>query len=71
MNILVFKTNVSNQTQVKRLSTHMKAMEGVIKWSVDLHDCDKVLRIEASNLLPHRVEHIVSNAGYYCKELQD
>jgi hypothetical protein len=49
----------------------MKTMEGVIKWNVDLHDCDKILRIEASGLLPHRVENIVSSAGYYCEELQD
>ncbi len=71
MNILIFKTNIADSKQVKYVSPHLKSLNGIIKWTVDLHDCDKVLRIEANKLSPHSVESLLANAGYYCEELQD
>ena len=69
MNILVFKTNVEDVQQVRKISPHIKNINGVLQWNIDLHDCDKVLRIVADGLSPHSIETILQNAGYYCKEL--
>lgn len=69
MDILVFKTNVEDAKNVRKISPHLKNITGVLKWNIDLHDCDKVLRIEADGLSPHSIEEIINNAGYYCKEL--
>ncbi len=71
MNILVFKTNIEDIKQVRKLSPHLKNIHGILKWNVDLHDCDKVLRIEANDLPPNSVEEILQQAGYYCVELED
>ncbi len=71
MNILIFKTNVADATQVKQLRTHFKNVSGIRRWTVDLHDCDKVLRIESDELTPHSIENLLQGAGYYCKELDD
>ena len=71
MNILVFKTNIEDSRQVKYLSPHLKALDGIIKWNVDLNDCDKVLRVETEQLQPFAVVNVLANAGYYCAELQD
>lgn len=71
MNILVFKTNIEDVKQMRKLSPHLKNIQGILKWNVDLHDCDKVLRIETDHLSPHSIEEILQNAGYYCVELED
>lgn len=71
MEILVFKTNIEDAVQVRKLSPHLKNIEGILKWNVDLHDCDKVLRIESDNLSAHSVVAILEHAGYHCSELED
>jgi len=69
VNILVFKTNVEDVKQVKKISPHLRNIHGVLKWNIDLHDCDKVLRVEVDGLSAQSIEVIVQNAGYFCKEL--
>lgn len=71
MEILVFKTNVEDVKQIRKLSGHLRDIKGICKWNVDLNDCDKVLRIEANGITPQFVENILVDAGYYCKELED
>ncbi len=70
MGVLVFKTNIVNTKHVKLVSPHIKSIEGVQNWNVDLHDVDKVLRVVADDLSPHYVEAVVQRAGYFCTELQ-
>lgn len=69
MNIHVFKTNIINSTHVQQLSNHISSIDGIAKWNVDLHDCDKVLRVEANDLTPDAIATVVQMAGYYCVEL--
>lgn len=71
MEILVFKTNLDNPELVNRVTPVLQTMPGVQKWNVDMHDCDNVLRIEATELSPRSVEMVLQNAGYYCEELED
>lgn len=71
MEILVFKTNIRYQKNIHAISTFLNDMQGVIRWNIDLHDKDKVLRIEAIDLSPRAVEHTLTYAGYYCEELPD
>lgn len=71
MDILVFKTNLDNPELVNRVTPVIQTMPGVQKWNVDMHDCDNVLRIEATELSPRSVEMVLQNAGYFCEELED
>lgn len=71
MNVLVFKTNIEDTKQIKYLSPHLKLVDGILAWNVDLHDCDKVLRVEAEQLHPNTIVAVLNNAGYYCAELAD
>jgi len=71
MEVLVFKTKLEDTKQVRELSHHLKNLQGINKWNVDLQDCDKILRIEADGITPHSVEEVLQEAGYYCEELED
>ncbi len=70
MDILVFKTNLRFKKNISEAVTHLENIPGVVKWNVDLKDCDKVLRIESNNVSPKLVEKALSDIGYYCKELE-
>ena len=71
MEILVFKTNLQYKKNLKQVIPHLNELKGVIKWNIDFHDKDKVLRIVGSDLSPRVVESTLKNAGYNCEELMD
>lgn len=71
MDILIFKTNLESPELVNRVKPLIQNLQGIRKWNVDMHDCDNVLRIEATELSPRSVEDTLQKAGYYCEELQD
>jgi hypothetical protein len=68
--ILVFKTNLSDSKRINDVESLLDIHPHIIKWNVDLDDCDKVLRIVSRNIAGAEIENILLNAGYYCEELQ-
>jgi hypothetical protein len=71
MEILVFKTNLTDTVRVKDVESYLDIHPFIQRWNVDLKDCDNILRIESSGVGVNEVEKILFNAGYYCEELQD
>ncbi len=70
MQILVFKTNLANNRHIKKTGSSLNLHPFIKEWNVDLHDCDKILRVVTENIAPVEVENIVFNAGYFCEELK-
>ena len=69
--VLVFRTNLVSARDIHRISPLMGDTPGILKWNVDQHDIDNVLRIETAWLLPEDIIRVVANAGYLCEELPD
>jgi hypothetical protein len=69
--VLVFKTNLVSARDIHRISPLMGDTPGIIRWNVDQHDIDNVLRIETAWLLPEDIIRVVTDAGYICEELPD
>ena len=71
MEILVFKTNVSDRGHIESVRPHLRKLDDILKWNFDLLDEDYILRIEATNRLnPREVERALYQAGYDCQVLQ-
>ena len=70
MEILVFKTNLSDSAHINNVSELLNLHPAIHRWNVDLKDIDNVLRIQARDLRPAEVEDMLVNVGYYCKELE-
>jgi cell fate (sporulation/competence/biofilm development) regulator YmcA (YheA/YmcA/DUF963 family) len=70
MEILVFKTNLTNTRHIKNVRPALNLHPYIKEWNVDLNDCDKILRVVAENIPATEVESIVSIAGYLCEELK-
>ena len=67
--ILVFKTNISCKEELKKIGSILSEEKNIIRWTVDLEDVDKVLRIECDHIYPLSVIEILSDAGFTCEEL--
>ncbi|REE83677.1 hypothetical protein BX611_0971 [Lutibacter oceani] len=67
--ILVFKTNI-----FKQLEFHVKALlyslKNISTIDFDFEDCDKILRVEATEDLSSEIELLLNSKGFYCKELE-
>ena len=70
MQILVFKTNLTDAWHIQEVSASLDVHPHIMQWNVDLHDCDKILRIVTEKIHPSEVENLILNAGYACEELK-
>lgn len=68
--IEVFKTNIQELSQATRLIALLLNHFPDTKINVDLHDCDKVLRIEGHNFAPTHVMTLVREHGFMCNVLE-
>jgi hypothetical protein len=70
MEILVFKTDLANARHIKKIGAFLNLHPHIKEWNVDLHDCDKILRVVAEPIAAVDVERIVCKAGHFCEELK-
>jgi hypothetical protein len=69
MDILVFKTNLTDLKRISDVEQDLDVHPRIVEWNVDLHDCDNILRVVSNNAEAASIESILLNAGYYCEEL--
>ncbi|WP_423146387.1 hypothetical protein [Rubrolithibacter danxiaensis] len=70
MEVLVFKTDVSTKTKIRRLKPRLSLLPEIRNWNFDLHDAENILRVEAENLDGNKVENVLKEAGHFCEELE-
>lgn len=72
MKIFVFKTDIKSNLEISILAAALKNIRGIIRWSVDMHDIDRVLKIvtlddsRESDFIKY-----VKSQGIYCESLPD
>ncbi len=65
----VFKTNVQEAGGVQKITALLLEHFPESKINFDLHDCDKVLRLEGEIILPSKVISVVKENGFTCSVL--
>jgi hypothetical protein len=65
----VFKTDVDDTTQSSLLEYVLSGVFSDYKINFDLSDCDRILRVESSQVNVQRVVSIVNGLGYHCQVL--
>jgi hypothetical protein len=70
MEILVFKTSLSNINRIHDIEPSLDVYPDIYKWNVDLNDEDNILRIMTNSIEAEEVVQLLLSAGYYCKELK-
>ena len=69
--IQVFKTSVKNKKHIRQLSPFLNDLLQQSKWNFDLHDCDKILRIDSAIEILQPVAKLLQEKGFECIELTD
>lgn len=68
--IEVFKTNIEETLQAKKIVDLLLEHFPDNKINFDLHDCDKILRVEGKNFCAEKIMMLVMEKGFSCKVLE-
>ena len=68
--IEVFKTNVEEACHAKNIIALLLQHFPGSKINFDLHDCDKILRVEGENFIAEKVIGLVAENGFSCMVLE-
>lgn len=69
MNVLVFKTNILGADCQQTADTALQSFGTAIYWTVDLDDCDKILRVVTDTVTAPAIVQAMRRAGFICEEL--
>ena len=67
--IELFKTNVNDLNAKECVIRLLEQFFPNCRITIDMHDCDKVLRLEGMNVQPETVKQLVRERGFHCSEL--
>ncbi len=67
--IEVFKTNVQEVCEAQQLTYLLLDNFPESKINFDLHDCDKILRVEGGDVLVSKVIAVIEENGFACTVL--
>lgn len=68
--IELFKTNVDETGAAECIIGLLQQIFPGCRISIDLHDCDKVLRLEGATIKTDIVKKLVQQKGFNCCELE-
>ena len=72
MKLLILKTNISSRKKIRSLKGAFNNYPSINDWWVDLHDTDKVLRIEADDKMEEKeVINLLHSRGLTGETLMD
>ena len=66
--VLVFKTNIFSQLEI-HVKSILDSFTQITAVDFDFEDCDKILRIEATEDISSDIENLLKSKGFYCEEL--
>ena len=70
MNILVFKTSLQNRKDIHQIAPALNNNPLIIRWSVDIEDWERILRIEAKDeACELEIAECIRALGYDCEDL--
>jgi len=67
--ILIFKTNISSDSDKMVMRKHFSNIEPIEEWHVDSEDVDCVLRVVSKVLNAADIINELKNIGFDCQEL--
>jgi hypothetical protein len=68
--IEVFKTNVGDRQEAERMVRILQTVFPGARINFDLHDCDKILRLEGDTFTVEKVIAVVEHYGFDCAVLE-
>lgn len=64
--ISIFKTSIGSKEELRWIAPFLNASAIDIRWTVDVEDCDKILRVESGEDRADQIALILSSHGFLC-----
>jgi hypothetical protein len=71
VSIEIFRTNVQRARDAIMLANVLFERMPGSHISFDLDDCDKILRVKHTTIIPHEVTNLLRLHGFICEVLED
>lgn len=72
MELLILRSTINTAEEVHRFAGRLDNHPAIRRWTVDLDDCDRVLRTEALNALNESdIQHLIRPLGLDCEDLPE
>ena len=68
-NVEIFRTNISSRESADWIVGKLSARFPKLKFNVDLHDHEKVLRMEGELYWKDEVQRLTKSLGFVCEEI--
>ena len=68
--ISIFRTSVASKDDLNKLGPYLNALMEDLRWTVDLFDCDKILRVKSSVNKNAEIIAVVNGLGFECENLE-
>ncbi len=69
VNILILKSNIKTKQDVEKVNQVFSQLKCIRRWTVDLDDWERVLKVESYVLSCENIAVILKKNGYECSEL--
>lgn len=68
--ISIFRTSVASTDDLNKLAPYLNAIMEDLKWTVDLFDSDRILRVISGVNKNHEIISVVNGLGFECENLE-
>lgn len=69
--IFIFKTDIVDHHSYNKLADFLNQLSDVVRWNLDMQDCDHVLRIESDKESIDFYKQAINELSINCEELPD
>ena len=67
--ISIFKTSIASRPDLEKIKPYFATLSEVLQWTVDLYDCDRILRVSSISDKNKEIITILRSQGFSCFEL--
>lgn len=67
--ISIFKTSVDSHEDLTRLKPSLNFLSDDLKWTIDLYDADRILRVVSTVDRNSEVISVLNDLGFHCENM--
>jgi hypothetical protein len=67
----VFRTNVETELSALEIICSLKQLFPNLRINFDLQDCDRILRVQGTNICVTSIREVLEWKGFNCETLED
>ncbi|WP_069658314.1 hypothetical protein [Arcticibacter eurypsychrophilus] len=68
--ISIFKTNIASTRDLNKIKPYLNALMADLKWTIDLFDCDRILRVDSRVNKNEEIIRVARSLGFECINLE-